>query len=119
MNKYKSRKIFQNGESFDSKKEFLRYQDLILLQHAGKISDLRRQVKYTLIPAQREPDAIGSRGGMKKGRVIERECSYFADFVYTENGETVVEDVKGMRTKEYIMKRKLMLYVHGIRIRET
>lgn len=119
MNKYRARKILQNGESFDSKREYRRYQDLILLQRAGKISDLRRQVKYTLIPAQREPDTIGSRGGVKKGKVVERECSYTADFVYTENGETVVEDVKGMRTREYVIKRKLMLYMHGIRIRET
>lgn len=118
-NKYRARKIFQNGESFDSRREYIRYCELKYLQHAGKISDLRRQVKYTLIPAQREPDTIGSRGGVKKGRTIERECAYIADFVYTENGETVVEDVKGVRTTEYIIKRKLMLYVHGIRIRET
>ena len=105
--KYKNRKLTIDGGVFDSLKEYRRYRELALLQKAGQISDLKRQVKYELIPTQR----IG-------GRVIERACAYIADFVYTENGETVVEDTKGFRTKEYIVKRKLMLYVHGIRIRE-
>lgn len=119
MNKYHNRKIHRNGEKFDSQREYKRYCDLLLLQRAGEISDLRRQVKFVLIPPQREPDTIGSRGGVKRGKIIERECSYVADFVYTENGETVVEDAKGLRTKDYIIKRKLMLYVHNIRIREV
>lgn len=118
-NKYFNRKIHRNGEDFDSQREYKRYCDLLLLQRAGEISDLRRQVKFVLIPSQREPDTIGSRGGVKKGKIVERECSYVADFVYTENGETVVEDAKGMRTKEYVIKRKLMLYIHGVKIRET
>ena len=59
------------------------------------------------------------KGGVKKGKVIEQKCSYIADFVYTENGEKVVEDTKGFRTKDYIIKRKLMLYIHGIRIQEV
>lgn len=118
-NKYFNRKIHRNGENFDSRREYRRYQELLLLQQAGEISDLRRQVKYVLIPIQREPDTIGSRGGVKKGKIVERECAYIADFVYTENGKTVVEDAKGMRTREYVIKRKLMLYTHGIKIRET
>ena len=117
--KYHNRKVTIDGITFDSKKEAYRYKELKLLQKAGEISDLRLQVKYILIPAQHKPDRIGKRGGIKKGKIIERECSYIADFVYQENGETVVEDTKGMKTKDYIIKRKLMLYIHGIRIREV
>ena len=117
-NKYQNTKVEIDGQLFDSKREARRYQELKLLEKAGEISNLRRQVKYILIPCQREPDEIGPRGGVIKGKVIEKECSYFADFVYEENGETVVEDVKGIRTDVYMIKRKLMLYVHKIRIRE-
>ena len=97
-----------------------RYQELSLLEKAGVIRDLQRQVKYILIPAQREPDIVGKRGGIKSGRVIEKECYYVADFVYFDNEkqENVVEDTKGFRTKDYTIKRKLMLYIHGIRINE-
>lgn len=92
-----------------------------MLERAGDIKDLKRQVKFELIPAQREPDTIGKRSGIHKGKVIENAVSYVADFVYTDCrlGETVVEDSKGMRTKDYIIKRKLMLWIHGIRIFET
>lgn len=116
--KYHNSKVVIDGITFDSKKEAIRYQELKLLQTAGEISGLKLQVKYTLIPAQYEPDTIGKRGRIKKGKLIERECSYIADFVYFENGYTVVEDTKGVRTKDYIIKRKLMLWVHGIRIKE-
>ena len=118
-NKYHSKKIIKDDLVFDSKKEYLRFCELVLLEKAGKISDLKRQVKFVLIPAQREPDKIGKRGGKIKGALIERECAYKADFVYTENGQTVVEDAKGMRTKEYVIKRKMMLYIHGIKIKEV
>lgn len=117
--KYHNRKITRDGVTFDSRKEFRRYEELQLLQQAGEITNLRRQVKFVLIPTQREPSKIGSRGGVKKGKLLERECVYIADFVYSENGKTVVEDAKGMRTKDYIIKRKLMLYTQGIRIREV
>lgn len=92
-----------------------------MLERAGAIKDLQRQVKFELIPTQREPDAIGKRGGIHKGKTIENGVSYIADFVYTDcnTGEKVVEDSKGMKTKDYIIKRKLMLYIHGIRIVET
>lgn len=108
MNKYRNRKTEVDGITFDSRKEAKRYQELKLLERAGEISDLQRQVPFLLIPAQR----IG-------GKVAERAVQYKADFVYTDHGETVVEDTKGIRTGEYIIKRKLMLYVHGISIRET
>ena len=105
---------------FDSKKEYRRYLELKAMEEAEQISDLRRQVKYVLIPAQREPDTIGKRGGKIKGKLIERECSYIADFVYKDNqGNTIVEDTKGMRTTEYVIKRKLMLYLKNIRIKEV
>lgn len=118
--KYHNRKIERNGMIFDSVKEYKRFVELSLLEKAGKITDLRRQVKYVLIPAQYEPDIKGKRGGHQKGRLIERECSYYADFVYCNNeGRVVVEDTKGYRTHEYIIKRKLMLHVYGIRIKEV
>lgn len=117
--KYHSKKITLDGQEFDSKKEAKRWAELWYLQRAGQISSLERQVKFVLIPAQREPDRIGVRGGTIRGKVLEREVAYYADFVYRENGETVVEDAKGMRTKDYIIKRKLMLWVHGIRVREV
>lgn len=118
--KYHNRKIERNGMIFDSVKEYKRFVDLSLLEKAGKITDLRRQVKYVLIPAQYEPDTEGKRGEHRKGRLIERECAYYADFVYRDNeGRVVVEDTKGYRTPEYIIKRKLMLHVYGIRIREV
>lgn len=119
MSKLHNVRTVVDGIAFDSKKEAARYQELRLLEKAGAIQNLRRQVEYTLIPAQREPDRIGPKGGRKPGRVIERPCTYRADFVYEENGQTVVEDVKGVRTEVYRIKRKLMLYTHGIRIREV
>lgn len=117
-NKYNNKKTVIDGITYDSKKEAKRHQELLLLERTGAIQNLQRQVKYILIPSQREPDIVGAKGGIHKGKVIERECAYIADFVYEQNGETVVEDTKGMRTKDYIIKRKLMLYRHDIRIKE-
>lgn len=105
--KYGSKKITRDGMTFDSLKEYRRYCELSLLERAGKVTDLQRQVKFELIPSQR----IG-------GKVVEKACTYVADFVYTENGRKVVEDTKGFKTKDYIIKRKLMLWVHGIKIKE-
>lgn len=119
-NKYHNRKHSAGGEVFDSAKEFRRWQELKLLEKAGEISELRRQVPFELLPVQREPDKIGPRGGRKPGRVIEREAVYIADFVYKDvNGREVVEDCKGMRTRDYLLKRKLMLFRFGIRIMES
>lgn len=124
-NKYNASYFMWEGQRFDSKKELRRYKALLLAQETGVISDLQRQVKYVLIPAQREPDIIGPKGGVKKGKVIERELAYVADFVYTMNGETVVEDVKGYRNPKsgaygtFVIKRKLMLWVHHVRIKEV
>ena len=122
MNKYHAQKCIIDGIQFDSRKEAYRYQELLLLQRAGAIQDLQRQVKYILVPAQYETYArYGKKGNrIKDGtKLAERECSYIADFVYHFDGKLVVEDAKGFRTKEYAIKRKLMLYVHGIRIKEV
>lgn len=112
MNKYRNRVIETPDGRFDSAKEFNRWQELKLLQRAGEIYELRRQVPFVVIPAQRDE---------KTGKLLEREVRYIADFTYrsTKNGRIAVEDAKGMRTKEYIIKRKLMLYRHGIKITEV
>ena len=131
---------------YDSAKEAERARVLHLMERAGKIRDLREQVKFELIPAQyendtarhaRSPAVSAEARGMgneppkiktaqkprksARGRCVERAVCYVADFVYTDNdtGETVVEDVKGVRTKEYVIKRKLLLWRYGIRIREV
>lgn len=118
--KYHNHKLTFGDKTFDSMKEYNRYLELLDLEQKGKIKELRRQVKYVLVPAQREPDSTGKRGGVKKGKLIEREIAYYADFVYrlTDTDTLIVEDTKGVRTTEYIIKRKLMLFIHGIRIKE-
>lgn len=121
-NKYQAIKCTYDGIQFDSRKEMRRYQELLLLQRAGAILNLRRQVKYILIPAQYETyERYGKKGQeLKPGRrLLEKECSYIADFVYCENGKEIVEDTKGIKTKDYIIKRKLMLFIHGIRVKEV
>ncbi len=108
MNKYHSKKITRDGMTFDSVKEYRRWIDLSLLERAGKITNLQCQVPFELIPSQRVD-----------GKVVERACKYVADFVYEKDGQKIVEDTKGFKTKDYIIKRKLMLRVHGIRIHEV
>lgn len=111
MNKYRSKKIVRDGMTFDSIKEYKRWCELRLLEKVGEVTDLQRQVKYELIPSQRI-----------EGKVVERTCGYVADFVYKRNGETIVEDVKGYKGggayAVFTIKRKLMLWIHGIRIKE-
>lgn len=107
--KYHSKKITRDGETFDSMKEYRRFCELSLLEKAGKVTDLKRQVKFVLLPSQKVD-----------GKVVERPVTYIADFVYeNESGRVVVEDTKGFKTKDYIIKRKLMLYVHGVQIQEV
>lgn len=115
-NKFNAKPVYRyiDGKMvrFASTKEAERYDYLRLLEITHKISNLRRQVKYVLIPAQRDP----------KGRLVERQAVYTADFVYRDSrGVEIVEDAKSPPTrkeKDYILRRKLMLWVHGIRIRE-
>ena len=117
--KYKSKKIEVDGITFDSKKEAKRYGELKLLERVGEISDLQMQVKYILIPSQYEITGF-TKTGKEKKKCVERECAYIADFVYKDNkGNVCIEDTKGFKTKDYIIKRKLMLYVYGIRIIEV
>ena len=120
MQKYRNRKVRIGSREYASQKEAARRQTLVLLQKAGKISDLREQVLFELIPTIREADTLGPRGGVRKGKVIERGVSYIADFVYKdESGREIVEDTKGFRTKDYILKRKLLLWRYGIKIHEV
>ena len=105
MSKYHNKK----WGGFDSKKERLRYQELLLMERAGKIQVLTRQVRFELIPSQYD----------KKGKCIERSVAYIADFTYWKDGEFIVEDCKGYRTDVYKIKKKLMLYMRNIRIKET
>lgn len=110
--KYGNRKVKTEDGTFDSVKEFRRWQELKLMQRAGEIYDLRRQVPFVLIPSQSE-----------NGKVIEREVKYIADFTYRDRktNRLVVEDTKSVATKtpEYIIKRKLMLYRNGLKIQEV
>ena len=118
--KYHNKKCSYGGLIFDSKHERDRYCELLILQEAEKIHDLRCQVPFRLVPEQRGSDTLGPRGGRRRGKLIEKAVDYVADFVYLdEQGKTVVEDAKGVRTKDYIIKRKLMLWLHNIRIREV
>lgn len=118
-NKYHAKKVqgvLADGteHTFDSQKEADRYAELSLMQRAKQISDLAIQVPFELIPKQRTADGK-----------TERAVFYVADFVYKKNGETVVEDVKGYRDPssagyaKFVLKRKLMLWVHGIEVREV
>ena len=128
MTKYKNKKIEFEDMVFDSKKELCRYKELKELEQQGLISDLQLQKVYELIPAQYETfERYGKRGQrLKDGkRLLERPLTYVADFVYTQDGKLAVEDVKGYRYTasagyaKFVIKRKLMLYVHGIRIKEV
>ena len=126
MAKYGNHKTrTSDGILHDSRKEALRWTQLLLLQRAGEITDLKRQVEFLLIPDQREPSTEvyqkGEKKGMpKEGKLLERKVVYVADFVYYDHrtNEKVVEDTKGVKTKDYIIKRKLMLYIHHIKIKE-
>lgn len=105
--KYHNHRIMFDGVMFDSIREASRWQELKHQQSVGLISDLRRQVKFELIPAHK---------GVVRN---ERSCSYIADFVYVRDGQVVVEDSKGVRTEVYKIKRKLMRHVYGLEIREV
>jgi hypothetical protein len=105
-NKYSNIKTTTaDGITHDSRKEARRWVELTLLQRAGEISDLKRQVKYELIPKQEG----------------ERAVTYIADFVYTDKktGSTVIEDCKGFKTDVYKLKKKLLQWRYGIKIKET
>lgn len=123
-NKYKNTKIEQNGEKFDSKKEYYEWLKLKRLEEMGEISNLQRQVPFVLIPTQYETYTETTKTGKvkEKKRVVEKECKYIADFVYTDNNtdQVIVLDTKSEATKTpaYKIKKKLMLAVHGLKITE-
>lgn len=107
--KYGNRKTQIDGITFDSVKEANRYAELKLLQKAGEISDLELQSPFVLQP-----------GFVHKGKKYQ-SIKYIADFTYLCDGKTVVEDVKSPATRKdkvYQLKKKMMLYVHGIEIKE-
>ena len=112
MSKYHNRVLNTPDGRFDSVHEYSRWQELKLMQKAGEIYDLQRQVPFVLIPTQKDE---------LTGKVIERECKYIADFTYRscKTGRIVVEDAKGAKTEVYKLKKKIMLYRHGIRIKEV
>lgn len=103
MSKYNNRRINTPDGWFDSKAEYARWLELKLLERAGHISDLQRNIEYELIPK------IGTL----------RPIRYRADFVYVENGKKVVEDRKGYRNRVYKLKARLMLWRHNITILES
>lgn len=125
MSKYHAKKVVVDGIEFDSKKEAAHYQELKLLQRAGKISNLQTQVKFDLIPAQYEEVTEYTPKTNKPKTVkklIERKVQYIADFAYEQDGKIVVEDTKGYRESSaytiFVIKRKLMLWLHGIKVKE-
>ena len=105
--KYHNSKIVVPDGKFDSRRELSRWTELKLMEKAGEISFLKRQVPYTLIPSQKT----------EEGTL--RPVKYIADFVYEKDGQTVVEDAKGMKTKDYVIKNKMMYFFHGILIKEV
>lgn len=106
-NKYHAKHTTVDGITFDSRREADRYLVLKSMEEDGAIEDLRRQVRYELVPAF---DVDGRHY---------RPVYYVADFVYREDGHEVVEDVKGMMTDVYKLKRKLFARRYGMSIRET
>ena len=127
--KYGNKKIKNAFGTYDSELEYARFIFLSNRQKEGEISDLRRQVEYLLIPAQYGTEIRHLKTKDKEMRVLlERPCSYIADFVYERNGETIVEDCKGedkkykgnrfsTETAAFKIKKKLMLYIHKIQIK--
>ena len=127
--KYGNKKIKNAFGTYDSELEYARFIFLSNRQKEGEISDLRRQVEYLLIPAQYGTEIRHLKTKDKEVRVLlERPCSYIADFVYERNGKTIVEDCKGedkkykgkrfsTQTADFKIKKKLMLYIHNIQIK--
>ena len=111
MSKYNSRKTVIDDITFDSKKEAKRYVELKKKQEEGEITGLRLQVPFELVPSF----TIEIDGKKRKRRNIR----YIADFVYYENGQKVVEDVKGRKTEIYKLKKKLFEYKYKTTIKET
>jgi len=106
QNKYHNKKVIYDGIKFDSEKEKNRYIGLKQLERLGVIQNLQRQVKYELQPS------------FKLNGTTIRSITYIADFVYIQDNKEIIEDVKGMRTKEYLLKKKLFEYKYQKEIKE-
>lgn len=110
LSKYRNTPVVVSGKTIASKREARRLAELQLLEKAGKIHSLQTQVRLELLPAQ-----------YIDGKCVERAAHYVADFAYfdLDRGHDVIEDAKGYKTPMYRLKKKLMLWVHGIRIEEV
>ena len=124
--KYGNKKVCVDGILFDSKDEVRRYYQLMALQSAGEIRDVRYHEVFELIPAQYETyERFGKKGNkLKDGvRLVERAAIYTPDFTYLDckTGEKIVEDVKceATKTEAYVLRRKLMYKLYGIKIKEV
>ena len=119
--KYHNRKVKTgDGIVHDSRKEAVRWEQLKVMEEKGEILELKRQMEFLLIPPQYEEIETGKRKKKTKRKLVERAVVYRADFVYHDkNGDIVVEDTKGFKTRDYIIKRKMMLYIYGVKIREV
>ena len=124
--KYNNSKVTVDGIAFDSRREAKRYREISLMLQLGEIRNLELQKRFELIPAQWERyERYGKRGQrLKDGRrCVEKGVVYVADFVYEKDGKIVVEDAKGCRRGTaydvFVLKRKLMLHVYGIKVQEV
>jgi len=118
--KFNNKKVETTEGVFDSKGEWMRWLFLKEAEKNGQIRDLQRQVKYTLIPTQYRDEIVHLKTKDKVvQRVAEREITYTADFVYEKDGRTVVEDFKGFPNDRWPLKKAMMLYLHGIPVREV
>lgn len=99
-NKYHNKKVMINGIKFDSKKEANRYMQLKMLEKAGEIRDIELQKSFELQPT------------FRKNNKTYRKIVYIADFCYfnIKDGKYIVEDIKGFKTKEYMLKKKMFEY---------
>lgn len=117
-NKYHNRKVIVDGLKFDSIKEAKRWRELCLLYRAGEIGEVKRQVEFVLIPAQRYRDDSGKIH-------TERAVKYVADYTYRDarSGKMIIEDVKGYKGGQayavFKIKKKLMRFIHGLEVREV
>jgi len=120
LNKYNNAKcVSLDGIHFDSKREMERYNVLHLLEKSGHISDLRMQVKYELVPSIYETSVVKLKTKEKTiTKCIQKAIYYVADFVYVKDGKTIIEDVKGFKTSDYKLKKKMMRYFYKINITE-
>ena len=118
-NKYHAKKVTICGIEFDSKKEGMRWLLLKDMERTGEITDLQRQVPFELLPAIYRDEVVHLKTKDKvERRLVQRAVHYVADFVYNKDGKQVVEDTKGLRLPDYILKKKMMLALKGIEISE-